>query len=327
MNNMKAAVYEKYGSPGVLMIKNVEKPAPKDNEILIRVYATTVNRTDLAMLRAKPFIMRFFTGLFKPNKQILGTDFAGKIEGIGKGVSLLKVGDRVFGFDDRGVSSHAQYMTLPEDKALTIPNNITYERAAASLEGAHYAYNFINKVNLKSGQKILVNGATGAIGSAMVQLLNYYGANVTATCNTKNMELVKSIGTNKVIDYTKEDFTKSNEKFNFVFDAVGKSSFAKCKPLLESGGIYISSELGWMAQNPCLALMAPIMGDKKVKFPFPADCVRSVRLIKKLTEEGKFKAVIDRKYPLEEIAEAYRYVETGEKTGNVVITMEDYKDS
>lgn len=323
MNNMKAAVYEEYGSPDVLMIKNVEKPAPKDKEVLIRVYATTVNRTDLAMLRAKPFIMRFFTGLLKPNKQILGTDFAGKIEAVGKGVVSLKVGNKVFGFDDRGVSSHAQYMTLSEDKALTMPYNMTYEQAAASLEGAHYAYNFINKVNLKSGEKILVNGATGAIGSAMVQLLNYYGVNVTATCNTKNKELVKSIGANKVIDYTKEDFTRSGEKYNFVFDAVGKSSFAKCKPLLESGGVYISSELGWMAQNPFLALMAPIMGDKKVIFPVPSDCRRSVLLIKKLTEEGKFKAVIDRKYSLEEIAEAYRYVEKGEKTGNVVITMED----
>ena len=325
---MKAAVYEKYGSPSVLKIKIVEKPTPKDNEVLIRVYATTVNRTDCAMLRAEPFIMRFFTGLLKPNKSILGTDFAGKIEAVGKGVESLKIGDKVFGFDDSGLSSHAQYMTLSEYKALTtIPNNISYEQAAASMEGAHYAYNFINKVNLKSGQKVLVNGATGAIGSAAVQLLKYFGANVTAVCNTKNIELVKSIGANKVIDYTKEDFTKNNEKYNFIFDTVGKSSFTKCKPLLQSGGVYISSELGSMAQNPFFALITPIIGNKKVIFPIPTDCRRSVLFIKKLSEEGKFKAVIDRKYSLEEIAEAYRYVEKGQKTGNVVITLEDNNKS
>jgi NADPH:quinone reductase-like Zn-dependent oxidoreductase len=321
---MNAAIYEKYGSPSVLKIKKVEKPTPKDTEVLIRVYATTVNRTDCAMLRAKPFIMRFFTGLLKPNKPILGTDFAGKIEAVGKDVKSLKIGDKVFGFDDGGLSSHAEYMTISEDNALTtMPENMTYEQAAASIEGAHYAYNFINKVNIKSGQKVLVNGATGAIGSAAVQLLKTFGANVTAVCNTKNIELVKSIGADKIIDYTKEDFTKSNEKYNFVFDAVGKSSFAKCKPLLESGGVYISSELGWMAQNPFFALITPIIGNKKVIFPIPTNRLGSVLLIKELSEEGKFKAVIDRKYPLEEIAEAYRYVEKGQKTGNVIITFKD----
>ena len=328
---MKAAIYEKYGSPSVLKIKKVEKPAPKNNEVLIRVYATTVNRTDCAMLRAKPFIMRFFTGLLSPNNPIPGTDFAGKIEAVGNDVVSLKVGERVFGFDDSGLSSHAQYMTLSEDNALTkMPDNITYEQAAASVEGVHYAYNFINKVDLKSGQKILVNGATGAIGSAAVQLLKYYGGNVTAVCNTQNIELVKSIGANKVVDYMKEDFTKSNEKYNFIFDTVGKSSFTKCKPLLEPGGVYISSELGWMAQNIFLALITPVIGNlpgqqtgKKVIFPIPTDCRRSVLFIKKLIEEGKFKAVIDREYLLEEIAEAYSYVEKGQKTGNVIITLKD----
>ncbi len=319
---MKAAIYKKYGSPGVLRIKEVEKPAPKDNEVLIRVYATTVNRTDCAILRAKPFFIRLFTGLLKPDKPIPGTDFAGKIEAVGKNVTSLKAGDKVFGFDDRGLSSHAQYMTLPEDNALaTMPDNITYEQAAASIEGAHYAYNFINKVDLKSGQKVLVNGATGAIGSAAVQLLKYFGANVTAVCKTENTELVKSIGASQVIDYTKEDFTKSNEKYNFVFDTVGKSTFSKCKPLLEPGGVYISSELGPMAQNVFLPLITPLFGNKKVIFPIPTDRVGSVLLIRKLSEEGKFKAVIDRKYSLEEIAEAYRYVEKGQKTGNVIITL------
>lgn len=329
---MKAAIYKKYGSPSVIKVKNTEKPTTKDNEVLIRVYATTVNRTDCAMLRAKPFIMRFFTGLFKPKNPILGTDFAGKVEAVGKNVKSIKIGDKVFGFNDGGLSSHAQYMTLSEDNALTtMPNNITYDEAAASIEGTHYAYNFINKIKLKSGQKVLVNGATGAIGSAAVQLLKYFGANVTAVCDSKNTELVKSIGADKVIDYTKVDFTKSNEKFNYIFDAVGKSSFPKCKPVLEIGGVYISSEIGLMAQNLFFALFTPIISKllrkqagKKVIFPIPEDCRRSVLFIKKLIEEGKFKAVTDRKYPLEEIAEAYRYVEKGQKIGNVIITFQDY---
>jgi NADPH:quinone reductase-like Zn-dependent oxidoreductase len=323
---MKAIMYQKYGSPDVLQLKEVEKPIPEDNEVLIKVYATTVNRTDSATIRAIPFFIRLFTGLFKPKKQIPGTEFAGKIEEIGKNIKSLKVGDKVFGFDDQGSGSHAQYMTITEDKAITIPENITYEQAAASTEGAHYAYNFIKKVNIKSGQKVLVNGATGAIGSAAVQLLKYFDVNVTAVCNTKNIELVKSLGADKVIDYTKEDFTKDEEKYNFVFDAVGKSSFAKCKPLLQSGGIYISSDLGYMAQNVFLPLITPIIkpiiGNKKTVSPIPTDIRGSILLIKKLIEMEKFKTVIDRKYPLEKIVEAYWYVEKGQKTGNVLITVE-----
>ncbi|MGB6866360.1 MAG: NAD(P)-dependent alcohol dehydrogenase [Candidatus Aminicenantaceae bacterium] len=323
---MKAIVYTKYGPPDVLQLKEVDKPIPKDNEVLIKVYATTVNRTDLATIRAIPFFARLLTGIFKPKKQIPGTEFAGKIEETGKNVKSLKVGDKVFGFEDQGSGSHAQYMTIIEDKAITIPKNITYEQAAASTEGAHYAYNFIKKVNIKSGQKVLVNGATGAIGSAAVQLLKYFDVNVTAVCNTKNIELVKSLGANKVIDYTKEDFTKDEEKYNVVFDAVGKSSFFKCKPLLQSGGIYVSSDLGYMAQNVFLPLITPLMkpmiGNKKTVFPIPTDTRRSVLLVRKLIEQGKFKTVIDRKYPLEQIIEAYKYVEKGQKIGNVVITLE-----
>jgi len=323
---MKAIVYTKYGPPDVLQLKEVAKPIPKDNEVLIKIRATTVNRTDYATIKAKPFFARLFTGIFKPKKQIPGTEFAGIIEEIGENVKSFKVGDKVFGFDDTGSGSQAQYLTISEDKGLTtMPENITYEQAAASTEGAHYAYNFIKKVNIKSGQKALVNGATGAIGSAAVQLLKYFDVNVTAVCNTKNIELVKSLGADKVIDYTKEDFTKDEEKYNFVFDAVGKSSFAKCKPLLQSSGIYISSDLGYMAQNVFLPLITPIIkpmiGNKKTIFPIPTDIRKSILLIKKLIEQGKFKAVIDRIYPLEQIVEAYRYVEAGQKTGNVVITL------
>ncbi|MCP4261377.1 MAG: NAD(P)-dependent alcohol dehydrogenase [Planctomycetes bacterium] len=323
---MKAVVYTKYGPPDVLQLKEVEKPVPKDNEVLIIVHATTINRTDCATIRAKPFFMRIITGLLKPKKQIPGTEFAGKIGEIGKNVTSFKIGDKVFGFDDQGSGSHAQYMTISEKKAVTIPKNITYEQAAASIEGAHYAYNFINKVNLKSGQKVLVNGATGAIGSAAVQLLKYFDVNITAVCNTKNIELVKSLGADKIIDYTKEDFTKDDQKYNFVFDTVGKSSFFKCKQLLQPGGVYISSDLGYMAQNIFLPLITPIIkpviGNKKTIFPNPIDIKGSILLIKKLIEKGKFKAVIDRQYPLGQIVEAYRYVEKGQKTGNVVITLE-----
>ena len=319
---MRAVVYKNYGSPDVLQLAEVDTPIPKDNEVLIRIYATTVNRTDCAMLRAKPLIMRFFTGLFKPKNLILGTDFAGKIEAIGKDVVAFKIGDRVFGLDDSGLSSHAHYMSLSQDSALTtIPKNITYEYAAASCEGAHYAYNFINKVTIKGGEKILVNGATGAIGSAAVQILKYLGVDVVAVCNTKNLELVKSLGADKVFDYTKEDFTEADQKYDYIFDAVGKSSFFKCKRLLRPGGAYISSESGYMAQNIFLALLTPLFGNKRVIFPIPVDTKGSVLFIKKLIEQGGFSAVIDRKYPLEQIADAYRYVEKGQKTGNVVIII------
>ncbi len=325
---MKATVCTKYGSSDVLQIKEVDKPTPGDDEVLVKIHATTVNRTDSAYIRAIPFIIgRLMTGLFRPKNPIPGTEFAGKIESIGKNVSSFKVGDRVFGFTETNFGAQAQYMTISEGAALTtIPDDLAYEQAAASSEGAFYALNFLNKVKIESGQKVLVNGATGAIGSATVQFLKYHGVDVTAVCNTKNMELVRSLGANRVIDYTKDDFTKEefakdDERYNYVFDTVGKSSFGKCKPLLQPGGVYISSDLGYMAQNLFLPLFTKI-GNKKVKFPIPADCKGCVLFVKELIEKGKFKAVIDRKYPLEEIVEAYKYVEKGQKTGNVVITVE-----
>jgi NADPH:quinone reductase-like Zn-dependent oxidoreductase len=321
---MKAIIYTQYGPPDVLQVKEVDKPMPATNEILVRVKAATVNRTDCAVLRAKPFLMRFGTGLLKPKKQIMGTEFAGEVEAVGAAVTLFKTGDRVFGFDDMVLSSYAQYLVINENKGVaTIPENICYEQAAASCEGAHYAYNMINKTSLADGQKVLVNGASGGIGSAAVQLLKYFGAHVVAVCNSKNVELVKLLGADEVIDYTLSDFTKTGEKYDFIFDTVGKSSFGKCKPLLNAGGVYISSELGWMAENIFFALFKPLTGSKKVIFPIPKDIKGSIKLIKKLIEEQKFETVIDRKYPLEQIAEAFRYVETGQKTGNVVITLED----
>ena len=330
IKRLKAVVYTQYGSPDVLQLVEIEKPVPKANEILVKIMATTVNRTDCANLRAKPSIMRISMGLLKPKKQILGTEFAGHVKAIGEKVTSFKVGDHVFGFDDSGLSSYAEYTVISEDKAMvTMPKDILFSQAAASIEGAHYAFNFINKVELKKGDKVLVNGASGGIGSAAVQLLKYYEADITAVCNTKNIELVRSLGASRVIDYTKEDFTQDNERYKFVFDTVGKSTFGKCKHILKPGGVYISSELGWMVQNLFYAIISAIFGslpsqsNKKVKFPYPPDVMRSIILLKKLIEEGKYKSVIDRSYPIEQIAEAFRYVEKGEKTGNVVITLEN----
>ena len=325
---MKAIVYTKYGPPDVLELKEAEKPTPKANELLVRVRATTVNRTDCANLRAKPFIMRFMLGLFKPKNQILGTEFSGEVESVGEDVANFKVGDKVFGFDDGGLSAYAEYMVIADDKAVaSIPEAISYEQAAACIEGFHYAYNIINKTNLKNGNKVLVNGAAGGIGSATVQLLTYFGAEITGVCKTKDIDLVKSLGASKVIDYTAENFLKDNERYDYVFDTVGKSTFGLSKSIIKTGGTYISSELGPGWQNIFYSLTTAILGSipgqsgKKVIFPYPPDIMRSVLLLKKLIEEGAYMSVIDRSYSLEEIADAFRYVETGEKTGNVVITI------
>jgi NADPH:quinone reductase-like Zn-dependent oxidoreductase len=319
---VKAIVYTKYGPPSVLQIKEVPKPTPKDNEVLIKVQAATVNRTDCGFLRAKPFIVRFVSGLLGPKIAVLGCEFAGEIERVGKEVKLFKKGDRVFGYSGVRFGAHAEYMTMPELGMLAVmPANLTYREAAPSSEGAHYALNNIRKANVVSGQKVLINGATGGIGSAAVQLAKYYGAEVTAVCATKNLKLVKSLGADKLIDYTKEDFTKNGKSYDFVFDAVGKSSFGACKKVLKPGGIYCSTELGPFNENPFLVIWTSIFGSKKVIFPIPRDSKEDMLFLKGLLEDGKFKPLIDRSYALDEIAEAYRYVETGQKVGNVVIAV------
>ena len=319
---MKAIVCAKYGSPDVLQIKEVPKPGPNDNEVLVKVYATSVTRTDCGFLSGKPFFARFVSGLIRPKRTILGCEFAGEIEAVGKDVKSFKRGDHVFGFSGVSFGAHAEYMTIPEQGMLTVmPANMTYEEAAPSSEGAHYALNDIKKANVRSGQKVLINGATGAIGSAAVQLAKYYGSEVTAVCHTRNVKLVKSLGADKIIDYTEEDFTKSKERYDFVFDAVGKSSFGACKKLLKPSGIYCSTDLGFMFQNLFLTLSTSIVGSNKVIFPIPKDRKEDVLFFKELIEAGKFTPVIDRCYPFEKIVDAYKYVLKGEKTGNVVITV------
>ena len=317
---MKAYTHTKYGPPEVLRLDDIPDPAPGDNEVLIRIHATTVNRTDNGFLRADPFIARFFTGLFSPKHHTPGSEFAGKVEATGSDVSLFKTGDRVFGFSEFG--AHAEYITMNENGPLeTIPGNLTYEEAAPLTEGAHYALNIIRAAKVREGQRILVYGATGAIGSALVQLLKAIDAEVTAVCNTGNVELVRSLGADEVIDYEKQDFTATDKTFDAVFDAVGKSSFGRCKQLLKKRGIYVSTDLGYMAQNPLLALITPLLGGRKVLFPIPRINQEIVQYIKELTETGKFKPVIDRRYSFELLVEAYNYVATGRKTGNVVITV------
>lgn len=319
---MRAIINTEYGPPEVVQLMELAKPSPKDNEVLIKVYATTVNRTDCGFRSAEYFISRFFSGLFRPKNKTLGNEFAGEIEAIGKDVTLFNTGDKVFGYNDTKFGAHAEYMTMAENEAITtMPSNLTYEEAAPITEGGHYALCDIRAAKIKRGQKVLINGATGAIGSAAVQLVKYFGAEVTAVCDTKNVELVKSLGADVIIDYTKQDFTKISQTFDFVFDAVGKSSFGKCKPLLNKNGIYISTELGKNSENIFLALITPLFNGKKVLFPIPIISKEDLVFLKELVETDKYKPVIDRRYTLEQIVEAYKFVETGKKTGNVVITM------
>ncbi|MBC7693861.1 MAG: NAD(P)-dependent alcohol dehydrogenase [Burkholderiales bacterium] len=321
---MKAIVYKQYGPPEVAKLMEVDKPALKDNEVLVKVYASTVNRTDSGFRSAEYFISRFWSGLLRPKLQILGCEFSGIIEETGKEVRSFKIGDKVFGYNDKTFGGHAEYLSMGENESITtIPANLSLEESAALTEGAHYALNNIKVSKIKSGQHVLVYGATGAIGSAAVQLLKYFGATITAVCNTKNIELVKSLGADTVIDYQTEDFTKTDIKFNFVFDAVGKSSFKQCKPLIAEKGIYISTELGKNGVNIPLALITPLLGGKKVLFPIPTISKEDLIFIKELVEKGKFKPVIDRHYTLNQIVEAYTYVETGQKTGNVILRIAD----
>ncbi|WP_298654029.1 NAD(P)-dependent alcohol dehydrogenase [uncultured Proteiniphilum sp.] len=319
---MKAAVYTRYGSPEVVKITEVDKPELKDNEVLIKVVASTVNRTDSGFRSAQYFVSRFWSGLFRPKIRVLGCEFTGVVEETGKSVTRFRKGDKIFGFDDNHFGGHAEYLAIGEDSAITImPSNATFYDAAPVTEGAHYALGNIRAAKVEKGNDVMVYGATGAIGSAAVQLLKHFGANVTAVCNTKNVELIRSLGADRVIDYQTGDFTKTGTKFSFIFDAVGKSSFGRCKPLLSKNGIYISTELGKNGENIFLALSTVFRNGKKVLFPIPAITQADVIFLRNLFEAGTFKPVIDRYYKLDEIVDAYRYVETGQKTGNVVLKI------
>jgi NADPH:quinone reductase-like Zn-dependent oxidoreductase len=319
---MKAAIHTQYGPPEVVQIREISKPSPAANEVLVRVHSSTVNRTDCGFRSAEYFVSRFFSGLFKPKQQILGCEFSGTIESVGEGVQNYKTGDLIFGFNDTHFGGHAEYLIRDENDAMTLmPQNLSFEEAAALTEGAHYALCNIRAAKVQTGQKTMVYGATGAIGSAAVQLLKHFGAEVSAVCNTPNMDLVRSLGADQVIDYTKEDFTKTNQRYDFIFDAVGKSSFGVCKKLLKENGVYISTEPGKNGENIWLALYGLLSKGKKVLFPLPYINKEDVIFLKNLAENGQFKPLIDRIYPLDEIRDAYQYVESRQKIGNVVIKV------
>ena len=318
---MRAVVHDSYGPPEVLRIEEVERPVPTDDEVLVRVRATTVNRTDCHMRAASPFLWRFMVGLRRPRKRILGMELAGEVEAVGAAVTEFAVGERVFGLQPFTLPSgtHAEFICMPEAGLLAhMPAEVTFEEAAAVCDGALSALSALRNAQVHDGQRILVYGASGSIGTAAVQLAKHFGAHVTAVCNTKNVELVRSLGADEVIDYLKEDFTKNGETYDVVFDAVGKHSFRRSRRSLKPGGVYIPTD---NLINVPLTLLTRRLGDKKVLFGIPRYRKQDVLFLKELIEAGKYRAVIDRRYPLEGVIEATKYVETGQKTGNVVLVF------
>jgi len=321
---MKAILAENYGGPDVLKIQEVEKPSPKDNEVLVRIESTVAAFSDCAFREGKPFISRLFTGLLRP-KQIPGDVFAGVVESAGKAVSQFKAGDKVYGSSGSSFGTNAEYIALSEDEAIAMkPKNITYEEAAAISEGALTALPFLrDSGKIKKGQKVLINGASGGVGVSAVQLAKYFGADVTAVCGPQNIELVQSLGAEKAIDYTKTDFTASGEKYDIIFDAVAKSSFSWCKKALSTEGIYLTTipSTGIM-----ISALFTSFSKKKAVFTAtglrkPSEKRKDLNLLNSIIEGGKLKAVIGSTFSLEQMADAHRYVETGHKIGNAAITI------
>jgi len=318
---MKAIIYENYGPPEVLQLKEIDKPSPKDNEVLIRVYATAVNSGDIRMRKADPFAVRFMLGLLRPRKKIPGVVFAGIIEATGKSITTFKTGDAVYGSSFLRFSTYAEYISLPEDGIIAImPVSLTYAEAAAIPFGGNTALHFLRKAKIEAGQNVLIYGASGATGTAALQLAKHFGASVTAVCSTGNIALVKSLGANMVVDYTKEDFSKAGEQYDIVFDTVGYSPFAGSIKSLKKNGYYL--RLVHMSPGPILrGLWISMTGNKKVIGGVASGSAEDLIFLNKLIEAGQLKPVIDKTYPLEKIVEAHTYVEAGHKKGNVVITV------
>jgi len=317
---MKAAVYIQYGQPEVLQVKEVEKPIPMNNEILLRVMATAVNSGDIRLRKADPFAVRFIFGLIKPKRNILGSVFSGEVESVGKDVTNFKIGDAVFGHTDMRFGAYAEYKTMPENGSLALkPVGIKHAQAAAIPFGGVTAWHFIKKANIQPGQKVLIAGASGAVGSAAVQLAKSLGAEVTAVCSTANIALVKSIGADKVIDYTKEDFTKNGEIYDVIFDTVKTIHVSRSLKSLNENGVMILSAAGMpeMLQG----LWISKTSNKKVLTGVISHTAADIIFLKELMEAGKLKPVIDRTYPLEQIAEAHAYAEKGHKKGNIKIKL------
>jgi NADPH:quinone reductase-like Zn-dependent oxidoreductase len=322
---MKAITCTKYGPPDVLQLIEVEKPAPKDNEVLIKIFATTVSSGDVRMRSAtfpKGFWLpgRIALGFKKPKKSILGFDLAGEIEAIGKDVKRFKEGDLVFGFTGAGFGANAEYISLPEERVLVKPENMTYEEAASVPFGALTALFFLRKGNIQKGHRVLIYGASGSVGTFAIQLAKYFRAEVTGVCSTTNVEMVKSLGADKVIDYTKRDFTKNGRTYDIIFDTVGKTSFSRCKNSLNQKGFYLAAVAGLPEFSQML--WTSMIGSKKVFSGITPSRNEDLLFLKELIEAGKIKSIIDKSYPFEQMAEAHSYVEQGHKKGNVVITFD-----
>lgn len=319
---MRAVVYDRYGPPEVLRLAQMPRPSPRDDEVLVRVAATTVNRTDCGFRNPRPFFVRLFSGLVRPRRQILGSEFAGAVEAVGAAVTQFSPGDRVFGVNADRFGAHAEFVCVPERAPLaTLPPGISFDEGAAVCDGMILALTCLRWARLERGQRILIHGASGSIGTAAVQLAKHIGAEVTAVCSTGGMEAVRSLGADHVIDSTRRDFTAIGETFDVVFDAVGKTSFRRCRHLVKTGGVFVETDLGFMWQNPILSLLTWRIAPKRVLMPLPRYRKREVLLLKELLEAGRYRAVIDRRYRLDEVVEATRYVETERKIGNVVLMV------
>jgi len=317
---MRAVVYDRYGPPDVLRLEDVDRPVPDDDQLLVRIHATTVNRTDCGFRSAEFFVTRFFTGVLRPKQRIPGMEFAGVVEAIGGAVTGFQVGDRVFGVT--GAGAHAEFACIRASGPVAhVPAGMSFEDAAAATDGASLALACLRKAGSLNGKSLLVYGASGAVGTAAVQLGKHFGADVTAVCNTKNLELVRSLGADEVLDYTREDFTKNGKTYDVVFDAVGKHSFRRCRHSLKPGGTFTETDPGFMWHVPALALVTRWVGDKKVALGITRFAKQDVELLKQLIEAGEYRPVVDRRYPIEDVVEAHLYVETGQKTGNVVLTV------
>jgi len=318
---MKAAISERYGPPEVVKIHDVPRPAPKANEVLIKIHAATVTRTDCGMRTPYPFFARAFIGLFKPKTTILGMDFAGVVEAIGDDVTFFKIDDRVFGFSPDKYGAHAEYLSMSETASITtMPEDVDFSEAVIC-EGAWYANTSLEKFNIHPGDQMLIYGGGGAIGSAAIQLAKFYGAVVTSVVETRHLELVKSLGADHVIDFTRTDFSKSGKLYDFIFDSVGKTSYSKCKTVLKPDGMFSATDFGPFGQNIWLAIWSRLRRNKRVIFPLPVSRKSVIEFIKARIEAGELRAVIDSRYPLEDIVDAYHRVDTEQKTGIVLIDL------
>jgi NADPH:quinone reductase-like Zn-dependent oxidoreductase len=325
---MKAIIYTKYGPPDVLQLEEVAKPIPKNNEVLVKVHATTVTATECTFRKGEPLFSRLFTGMIKPKITTLGEELAGKIEAVGKDVNLFKVNDQVFGTAGPGFGANAEYICIPENEVITtLPKSINYEEAASSVDGFLTAMPFLrDKGEIRRGQKVLIYGASGSIGVAAVQIAKYFETEVTAVCSTSNLDMVKALGADHVFDYTKSDFTKTDQSYDIIFDTVGKTSFSRCKSSLTEKGIFLDSGIG-LTILPHV-LLTSLIGNKKSRIAATGlrsatEKTKDLIFLKELMEIGKIKPVIDRRYQLDEIVEAHRYVDKGHKKGNVVITIDN----